>query len=892
MKNLRYLFCVALALVSSLPALAGFTGTAPEDGGSYYLYNVYQAKFLCAGNTWGTQASVGNDSPLLCTVETSGTYYTLSTNYNSDATNLLGVVDGEAWVDRSSSDGSNVQWTFSSGDEGYTLTCLGSSSALMFGAGTACTMGSTSEGFNADKALWLFVDEDEYKTYTEKKRFTFAALNVDGMPQTLSIYGLYTLTLNSDGKGADGATAIGTKVATMGYDVVGLSEDFNYHDELMEALQAANSNYECKTHQGSIEVYTGIVTDYVFETSPLFDIDGLGLLYNSTTNTPTKESIVSWNEHYGYANNGADGLIDKGYRYYLITLKDDTEIDLYIMHMDAETDDGDLAARASQLTQLANAIIASDNKRPIIVMGDTNCRYTRDRVKSLFIDVLNADSRFTVTDPWITYGRQGIYPVYGSESIMASSEGYRQGEVVDKLFMINNTDSDIRLVAESYRQDLSFVNDTLAPLADHWPCVVEFSYHDYDPTVDDVVDDSSFDGKTYYLKNAETGYYLKSGGWWGTHAVQGNYGIPIELAELSNGKYVLTSPMGYVAGTDPYMDSGTYTEWTMLQGEDGYVFYVDGKALTANDATTFSYGPNTRYVTTADLDITDKYQQWELVTSDDILSDARFATVDNPINLTHLMPGANFDRNDTQSIEDNWLGWPTTATKMTYNYADGTVDIEQGNYVAEVYVQSYSGSTTYGTTWDIYQSLTSVPNGHYTLTAQAFQRVNYETKYEDEMAQLYANKDSVSVKYMYSIECTEDIGTTTSGSYFYPDSMSQAALFFNRGYYENTVGTDVEDGSLTVGIRKYWTTKGSSVWTCFDNFQINYYPTSPLLRGDMDSDGEITILDVAMLVDYLQGNTSGGDVTYDAGIADVDENHVVDSRDVAALRNKLLGKTE
>ncbi len=350
--------------------------------------------------------------------------------------------------------------------------------------------------------------------------------------------------------------------------------------------------------------------------------------------------------------------------------------------------------------------------------------------------------------------------------------------------------------------------------------------------------------------------------------------------------------MGYVAGTDPYMDSGTYTEWTMLQGEDGYVFYVDGKALTANDATTFSYGPNTRYVTTADLDITDKYQQWELVTSDDILSDARFATVDNPINLTHLMPGANFDRNDTQSIEDNWLGWPTTATKMTYNYADGTVDIEQGNYVAEVYVQSYSGSTTYGTTWDIYQSLTSVPNGHYTLTAQAFQRVADKLDNANEALHLYMNDDYVSVQDIKTATCTDNIGSTTSGSYYYPNSMAEAALFFNRGYYADTVQTDVTDGTLTVGITKTWTTKGSNVWTCFDNFQINYYPATSLVRGDMDGDTEITILDVAMLVDYLQGNTSGGGVTYDAGIADVDENHVVDSRDVAALRNKLLGKTE
>ncbi len=495
--------------------------------------------------------------------------------------------------------------------------------------------------------------------------------------------------------------------------------------------------------------------------------------------------------------------------------------------MDAETTDEDLAARESQLTQLADTILASSNKRPIIVMGDTNCRYTRDNVKTLFIDVLNNDSRFTVTDPWITYGRQGLYPTYGTSSLMASSLGYRQGEVVDKLFMINNTESDIRLVAESYAQDLSFVDDDGEALADHWPCVVEFSYHDYDPLVDDVVDDSSMAGKTYYLRNVATGYYLKAGGWWGTHALQGEYGQPITFGELSDGVYALQSPMGYVGGTDPYMDATSYTSWTLLQGSKGYILTTSGVALAAEATTSFSaYGPNTGYVTTATLNTSDTYQQWELLTSDDILEEAQYATMESPANLTHLLPGANFDRNDSQ-VSSSWQGWPTTATKMTHNYADGQSGSEQGNYVAEVYVESYSGWTTYGTTWNIYQKL-SVPNGHFKVTGQSFQRIADKLNNANVNLSFYANNDSTQVLDISAASCTSAIGSTTSGDYYYPNSMAEAALFFNAGYYQNSVETTVTDASLTVGLRKTWATKSSNVWTCFDNFQLLYYPLPSL----------------------------------------------------------------
>lgn len=291
--------------------------------------------------------------------------------------------------------------------------------------------------------------------------FTAATLNVDGLPQKI-----LGISINSDGPGSDGTKAISQAIAERGWDILGVSEDFNYNTELLSAL----TDYNNGTHGGSV---SGLYND----------TDGLNLIWKKTISV-SGEKMVSWNDNYSSGifgtGNGADTMIDKGYRYYAATVAEGVTVDIYIMHMDADSDAEDIAARESQLTQLAAAIKASDNKNPILVMGDTNCRYTRENLETLFIDVINADSRFTIQDAWIEKVRGGEYPVYGSDAIVAVDKGgtyeYPEAEIVDKVFYINNTDSDVTLTADSYTVDTTFVDDSGTALADHWPVVVEFSY--------------------------------------------------------------------------------------------------------------------------------------------------------------------------------------------------------------------------------------------------------------------------------------------------------------------------------------------------------------------------------------------------------------------------------
>lgn len=291
--------------------------------------------------------------------------------------------------------------------------------------------------------------------------FTAVTLNVDGLPQKILF-----VNLNADGPGSDGTKAISQKMATYGWDMIGVSEDFNYHTELMSGL----ADYSCGKHRGKVSGLTN-------------NTDGLNLLWKNTVKV-SGESWVAWNDNYASGTfgtgNGADTMINKGYRFYQAEMAEGVVVDVYILHMDADSDAEDIAARESQLRQLASAIKASDNKNPIIVMGDTNCRYTRENLKTLFIDSINEDSRFTIQDAWIEEIYDGVYPAYGSDAMVAVDKGgtyeYPQAEIVDKVFYINNTESDVTLTANSYQIATDFVDSNGSALADHWPVVVEFDY--------------------------------------------------------------------------------------------------------------------------------------------------------------------------------------------------------------------------------------------------------------------------------------------------------------------------------------------------------------------------------------------------------------------------------
>ncbi|MBM6992799.1 MAG: endonuclease/exonuclease/phosphatase family protein [Prevotella sp.] len=321
--------------------------------------------------------------------------------------------------------------------------------------------------------------------------FTVCPLNVDGLPT--SIMGI---TLNADGGGADGATAIGNYLAGKQYDVLAFSEDFNYNSELMAPL---SDLYNSGTYRGGLTT-SGLSVDNI-----QFKTDGLNLLCKKGLSL-SNETWAAWNQCYGKFTNGADELITKGYRSYTVAFNDSVVVDFYILHMDAEVDSEDIAARASQWQQLCDVIRASSNRRPKIVMGDTNSRYTRDDILGLFVNPINATGNYVVRDAWIELCKQGSYPPLGSDALMVGQLGYEQGEIVDKVFYINPTDG-IQLEPTSIHFDETYT------LGDHLPVAVTFTVASgkYIPTAPEqwwVGEEITYSGQPFYIYNVGSHFFI------------------------------------------------------------------------------------------------------------------------------------------------------------------------------------------------------------------------------------------------------------------------------------------------------------------------------------------------------------------------------------------------
>ena len=330
----------------------------------------------------------------------------------------------------------------------------------------------------------------------ETGTFTCATLNVDGLPSSI----------NKDGPGEQGTVTLGNKANSLGWDFLAVSEDFEYHTQ----LAAAMSNYNAGKYRGSLGV---------LNLSQRADTDGLGFFWKKGLSA-TGETMVQYTAEIGDLFDGANTCIKKGFRHYVVTVADGVDVDVYITHMNTWSDKKPSsfeAVQIAQLCQLRDYVLAQlkQNKRPAIVMGDTNMRYTRHKVQDNFITPM-AQAGYEAIDPWVKFHRNGEFPTWGGKSLMIRSHfkgdiendiccsDDQRGEVVDKVWYINHPLSSVQLQAMDCRNDVeNFVKSTEAAeykgvdtedangniltnqtvsferkigLADHFPVVVDFKY--------------------------------------------------------------------------------------------------------------------------------------------------------------------------------------------------------------------------------------------------------------------------------------------------------------------------------------------------------------------------------------------------------------------------------
>lgn len=297
--------------------------------------------------------------------------------------------------------------------------------------------------------------------------FTACAFNVDGLPDISYVVG----STNPDGPGEKYTPVMASTANNLGWDFIAVSEDFEYHSLLVAGL----TNYNAGTYRGTITSA---------QLTSRADTDGLcffwkkGLTVTSEGNSPGSdgwEKMVQYKNEYGGLTGGANTCIKKGFRHYEVEVADGVVVDVYITHMNTYSSgtyaDKYLSAQIGQLGEIRDYVLtkAKENKRPAIIMGDTNMRYTRHDIKTNLLDYVASydnGAGYSVSDPWVEFYRPG-YPTYGTKSLMiranANSDGIssdiicaddQRGEVVDKIWYINVPGAEVQLKATAHQNDV------------------------------------------------------------------------------------------------------------------------------------------------------------------------------------------------------------------------------------------------------------------------------------------------------------------------------------------------------------------------------------------------------------------------------------------------------
>ncbi|RLN57770.1 hypothetical protein BBP00_00007363 [Phytophthora kernoviae] len=232
------------------------------------------------------------------------------------------------------------------------------------------------------------------------------------------------------------------------WDIVNIQEDFNYH----AFLYSKNTHEHRTATSGGVPFGSGLNT---LSHYPFTNVSG-------TERTQWKACS---------SNEGADCLTPKGFTRVEIQLDEGVAFDLYNLHSDAGTSAEDQKARASNLAQLGDYIKANSADKAVIVMGDTNTRYTRS------LDTIAEFLQGTnLTDGWVEFVRNGKTSEKGAAPILCDKKNMtNECEVVDKIMYRGN--NYITLTLDKWNNDnKAFLDSNKTGLSDHPPISSVFSW--------------------------------------------------------------------------------------------------------------------------------------------------------------------------------------------------------------------------------------------------------------------------------------------------------------------------------------------------------------------------------------------------------------------------------
>ena len=243
------------------------------------------------------------------------------------------------------------------------------------------------------------------------------------------------------------------------FDLVVVQEDFGFHDDLTSAIE--HPHVTAKDTRDT-DLVLQIAKDAGLDPPELGD--GLNTFSRSPFAGFTR---ITWNDCFGEFDNGSDCLALKGFSVARHEIAPGAFVDVYDLHADAGGDEGSLAARRANLRQLADFIVANSDGQALIVLGDTNSRYTREG------DILpEFTGAIGVSDLWIELVRQGSVPSIGPSLKTCDDFGSADCERVDKIFYRSN--DAVTLTAIGHEVPSDWIDPLGKQLSDHEPLVAEF----------------------------------------------------------------------------------------------------------------------------------------------------------------------------------------------------------------------------------------------------------------------------------------------------------------------------------------------------------------------------------------------------------------------------------
>ena len=259
-------------------------------------------------------------------------------------------------------------------------------------------------------------------TYPIVDTISVMAYNVAGLP-----------ALISSGKPETSTSEIGRRISA--YDIVQVQEDFNYTHFLNGTSQ---HRYKTKS-SGPVPLGDGLNTLSYYKVSDL--------------------KRFKWKDC-----TAADCLTPKGFTFSTIEIAPGETVDFYNIHANAGSGESETAARRKNLAQVFEYIKANSEGRPMVIMGDFNCRYTReaDDIRLMF--------DLGLKDTWIELTRGGDVPVKGAEALtnctMENSTN-PNCETVDKIFY--RSGGRVQIQALSFEKPRAQFSRDGEDLSDHIP---------------------------------------------------------------------------------------------------------------------------------------------------------------------------------------------------------------------------------------------------------------------------------------------------------------------------------------------------------------------------------------------------------------------------------------